>query len=52
MNRRDRERFKELCEQAEVENQPEKLARLASQIDKMLESEVAKLKKNTKAASA
>jgi len=52
MNRRDRERFKEFCEHAEVQNQPEKLAKLALQIAKILESEVAKLKKNTKPASA
>jgi hypothetical protein len=51
MNRRDRERFKELCEHAEVQNEPQKLAKLASQIDKILESEVAKLKKDTKPAS-
>jgi hypothetical protein len=51
MNQRDRERFKELCEHAEVQSQPEKLAKLALQIDKILESEVAKLKKNTKPAS-
>jgi len=52
MNRRDRERFKELCEHAEVQNQPERLAKLALQIARILESEVAKLKKNTKPASA
>jgi hypothetical protein len=52
MNRKVREQFKEFCEHAEVQNQPEKLAKLALQIAKILESEVAKLKKNTKPASA
>jgi hypothetical protein len=45
MNIRKRERFKELCEHAEVVNAPEKLAKIASQIYKILQSQLARLKK-------
>jgi hypothetical protein len=41
-----RERFKELCEHAEVVDDPKKLAKIASQIARILESEVAQLKKH------
>jgi hypothetical protein len=41
-----RERFKELCEHAEVVDDPEKLAKIASQIGRILESEVDELKKH------
>jgi hypothetical protein len=41
-----RERFKELCEHAEVVDDPEKLAKIASQIARILESEVDELKKH------
>jgi hypothetical protein len=40
-----RERFKELCDHAEVVDDPEKLAKIASQIGRILESEVDELKK-------
>jgi hypothetical protein len=43
-----RERFKELCEHAEVVDDPEKLAKIASQIGRILESEVDELKKHPK----
>jgi hypothetical protein len=41
-----RVRFKELCEHAEVVDDPEKLGKIASQIARILESEVDELKKH------
>jgi hypothetical protein len=40
-----RQRFKELCEHAEVVDDPEKLAKIALQIGRILESEVDELRK-------
>ena len=45
MDTRKREQFKELCEQAEVQNDRKKLAKLTSRIYEILKSEVDKLKK-------
>ena len=46
MREQKRERFKELCEHAEVVDDPVKLAKIASQIGRILESEVDELKKH------
>ena len=47
MREQKRERFKELCEHAEVVDDPKKLAKIASQIGRILESEVDELKKHS-----
>ncbi len=46
MRTRSRERFKELCEQAEVQDESDKLADLAEEIAEILETEIQKLKKH------
>jgi len=46
MRRQKKERFKELCEQAEVQDDPVRLADLADEINEMLEAEVEILKKH------
>ena len=48
MKGRNRERFKELCEQAEVVDDCDKLRQLSKQIDSIIETEVAQLKKRRK----
>ena len=48
MREQKRERFKELCEHAEVVDDPEKLAKIASQVGRILESEVDELKKHAR----
>jgi hypothetical protein len=48
MKKGNRERFKELCENAEVVDDPSKLRRLTKQIDQIIEAEVAQLKKRRK----
>jgi hypothetical protein len=45
MKQGNRERFKELCENAEIVDASSKLRRLAKQIDQILEAEIAQLKK-------
>jgi hypothetical protein len=40
------ERFKELCEQAEVEDDPKKLARVTAEINELLKAEVKVLKRS------
>jgi hypothetical protein len=45
MRGRKRERFKELCEISEIQNDPDKLAELASRINEVLKSEIEKLRK-------
>jgi hypothetical protein len=46
MQRRQSERFRELCEHAEVEDDPAKLADLAEEICDLLELEMTRLKKH------
>jgi hypothetical protein len=46
VRKQSRERFKELCEHAEVVDDPEELAKIAAQISRILESAVVALKKN------
>src|ERR1700683_1729884 len=46
MRRQKKERFKELCEQAEVQDDPVRLADLAAEIYEMLKAEVEILKKH------
>jgi hypothetical protein len=46
MRRQEKERFKELCEQAEVQDDPARLADLADEVYEMLEAEVEILKKH------
>jgi uncharacterized protein with von Willebrand factor type A (vWA) domain len=48
VRKQKQERFKELCEHAEVVDDPEKLAKIALQIGRILESEVDELKKHAK----
>jgi hypothetical protein len=45
MHKGKRERFKELCEIAEVEEDTEKLGKIAKEIDSILADELARLKK-------
>jgi thymidylate kinase len=45
MQSRVKERYKELCEHAEVVNDPKKLQKLTEQINRILKSEVALLKR-------
>jgi hypothetical protein len=44
MLRKSRERFKELCEQAEVVEDKNKLSKIAEEIDRMLDDELERLK--------
>jgi len=48
VRKQKRERFNELCEHAEVVDDPERLAKIASQIGRILESEVDELRKHPK----
>jgi hypothetical protein len=52
MHKGKRERFKELCELAEVQEDTKKLGKIAEEIDSILTSELVRLKniplKNTK----
>jgi hypothetical protein len=48
MKQRNRERFKELCENVEVVDDSSKLRALTQQIDQIIEAEVARLKKPRK----
>ena len=48
MHARNRERYKALCEIAEVENDPKKLRKLSEQIDRILDIEVRRLKNRRK----
>jgi hypothetical protein len=50
MHARNRERYKALCEIAEVENDPKKLRKLSEQIDRILDIEVRRLKNRQKSA--
>jgi hypothetical protein len=45
MHKGKRERFKELCEIAEVEEDAKKLGKIAKEIDSILDDELARLKK-------
>jgi len=45
MHKGKRERFKELCELAEVQEDPKKLGKIAEEIDSILASELVRLKK-------
>jgi hypothetical protein len=45
MHKGKRERFKELCELAEVQEDFKKLGKIAEEIDSILASELARLKK-------
>jgi hypothetical protein len=45
MHKSKRERFKELCEIAEVEEDAKKLGKIAKEIDSILDDELARLKK-------
>jgi hypothetical protein len=45
MNSRNRERYKALCEISEIQGDPDKLAKLASQINEILKSEIRALRK-------
>jgi hypothetical protein len=45
MHKGKRERFKELCEQAEVQEDSKKLGKIAEEIDSILASELVRLKK-------
>jgi hypothetical protein len=44
MVRKSRERFKELCEHAEVEEETNKLSKIAEEIDRILDDELDRLK--------
>ena len=46
MLRKTRERFKELCEHAEVAEDKNKLSKIAEEIDDILDDEMDRLKKN------
>jgi hypothetical protein len=48
MRERNRERFKELCEHAEVVNDSGDLRRLSKQIAQIIDVEIAQLKKQRK----
>ncbi len=48
MKQGNRERFKELCENAEILDDSSKRRRLTKQIDQIIEAEVAQLKKRRK----
>jgi uncharacterized protein YdcH (DUF465 family) len=48
MKQGNRERFKELCENAEAVDDSSTLRRLTKQIDQIIEAEVAQLKKHRK----
>jgi hypothetical protein len=45
MHRKSRERFKELCEHAEVVEDTNKLSKIAKEIDRILDDELDRLKK-------
>jgi hypothetical protein len=45
MNERYRQRYRDLCELSEIQNDPEKLTKLREQIHRMLELEIIRLKK-------
>jgi hypothetical protein len=50
MKKRNREQYKELSEHAEVENDPKKLRKIATKINRILKAELHRLKKNPKSA--
>jgi hypothetical protein len=45
MHKDKRERFKELCELAEVQEDTKKLGKIAEEIDRILNAELVRLKK-------
>jgi hypothetical protein len=45
MHKNKRDRFKELCELAEVQEDTKKLGKLAEEIDSILDAELIRLKK-------
>jgi hypothetical protein len=45
MHKDKRERFKELCELAEVQEDAKKLGKIAEEIDRILDAELVRLKK-------
>ena len=45
MHKDKRERFKELCELAEVQEDTKKLGKIAEEIDSILDAELVRLKK-------
>ena len=47
MKTRNKERYKELSEHAEVEDDPKKLRKIASEINRILKAEINRLKKRT-----
>jgi hypothetical protein len=46
MKTRNKERYKELSEHAEVEDDPKKLRKIASKINRILKAEINRLEKN------
>jgi hypothetical protein len=50
MKPRNRERYKELSEHAEVEDDPKKLRKIAKEVNRILEAEINRLKKIPKPA--
>ena len=46
MKTRNKERYKELSEHAEVEDDPKKLRKIASEINRILKAEINRLEKN------
>jgi hypothetical protein len=50
MKTRNRERYKELSEHAEVEDDPKKLGRIAKEVNRILKAEINRLKKRPKPA--
>ena len=47
MKTRNKERYKELSEHAEVEDDPKKLRKIASEINRILKAEINRLEKKT-----
>jgi hypothetical protein len=47
---RNKERYKELSEQAEVQDDPKKLRKIAKEINRILRAEINRLKKGSKPA--
>ena len=46
MNQHDRERYKDLCELSEIQNDLKKLKKLSEQIYRMLDVQISRLKRN------
>jgi hypothetical protein len=50
MKTRSKERYKELSEPAEIEEDPKKLKKIAKEINRMLKAEINRLRKGPKPA--